>query len=99
MKPPEDADRDLVARKPQTPGGGNVDGRREGSHDLQLGVDGECEEVVDRADRAQVLVARRRSDGEAAAPGYAVDEPFGDELAERLPHGLPADLKFGTELG
>ena len=87
---------DLVRLEAQPPCGRDVDADRGRAEHLELGVQGEGQQVVDRARGAQVAAVVVI--GERAAAGHTVDQPVGHEVLEGAPHGLAADAMHLAQL-
>jgi hypothetical protein len=64
---------------------------------LQLGVERQRHQVVDAAQRPQVLALARHHEGAPAAD--PVDDALGDQLLERATHRLPAQPGRRDQLG
>ena len=64
VEPPEPQSHDLVLLEPQAAGGFDVDGDHRRAQQLELGVEGQGQEILDRPGRAQVatvVVVRERA--------------------------------------
>jgi hypothetical protein len=86
-----------VAVEPQPAGRLDVDLPAQRADHLELRVERQRQQVVDRAELAQVLSVP--GCGERAPAGHPLDHALGHQVVEGAPHRLPADLVFLRQLG